>query len=141
MIFIINYIDNNTIDFIEYREKKKGIDLNLYLEMDNYSFLIIYNRTAKELNSLFNELVYLDKELGFLQDKGVLDYEDTIKYNEYTLLGQSYYERFSFLEEKIKILNIAKDRKNLNSFKDDSSSDDIHDNLFDFFDNNDDFDL
>lgn len=133
MIFIINYIDKNTIDFIEYREKKKGIDLNLYLEMDNYSFLIIYNRTAKELNSLFNELVYLDKELGFLQDKDVLDYEDTIKYSEYTLLGQSYYERFSFLEEKIKILNIAKDKKNLNSFKNNSSSDDIHDDLFDSF--------
>lgn len=133
MIFIINYIDNNTIDFIEYREKKKGIDLNLYLEMDNYSFLIIYNRTAKELNNLFNELVYLDKELGFLQDKDVLDYEDTIKYNEYTLLGQLYYERFSFLEKKIKILNIAKDKKNLNSFKDSSLQDEIHENLFDSF--------
>lgn len=141
MIFIINYIDKNTIDFIEYREKKKGIDLNLYLEMDNYSFLIIYNRTAKELNNLFNELVYLDRELGFLQDKGTLDYEDTLKYNEYTLLGQSYYERFNFLEEKIKILNVAKDNKNLNSFKDNSSSDDIHDNLFDLFDKNDEFDL
>ena len=132
---IINYIDKNTIDFIEYRESKKGIDFNLYMEMDNYYFLVIYNRTAKELNMLFNELVYLDKKLSILQDKDTLSYDDKKLYEEYTVLGQSYYKRFSFLEEKIKVLDSVKEKKNINTHKKTDDINNNYDNLFNNIDN------
>lgn len=102
---MINYMDSNTIDFIEYREMKKGIDLNLYLEMDLVYFLNIYERTAMELDNKFNELIDLDKKITFLKRKGKLDKKETQLYDTYVNLGQSYYERYSFLEDKINILD------------------------------------
>lgn len=95
------------------------------MEMDNYYFLVIYNRTAKELNMLFNELVYLDKKLSILQDKDTLSYDDKKLYEEYTVLGQLYYKRFSFLEEKIKVLDSVKEKKNISTHK---KTDDINNN-------------
>lgn len=119
---MINYIDSNTIDFIEYREMKKGIDLNLYLEMDTVYFLNIYEKTAIELDKKFNELIDLDKKITFLKRKGTLDNNETELYEKYVNLGQIYYERYSFLEDKITVLDkvisergiILFDKKDLN---------------------------
>lgn len=105
------------------------------MEMDNYYFLVIYNRTAKELNMLFNELVYLDKKLSILQDKDTLSYDDKKLYEEYTVLGQSYYKRFSFLEEKIKVLDSVKEKKNINTHKKTDDINNNYDNLFNNIDN------
>ena len=99
------------------------------MEMDNYYFLVIYNRTANEINSLFNELVYLDKQLSILQAKNTLSNEDKKLYDEYTSLGQSYYKRFSFLEEKIKVLNLVKENKNITTYNENDNSDN-YDDLF-----------
>lgn len=114
---MVNYIDYNVIDFIEYRERKKGIDLNLYLEIDNCCFLDIYNKTAKEFNILFNELVNLDKELSILQAKSNLTDIEKELYDRYTTLGKHYYERYNFLENKTNILNEVLDKKNISLYK------------------------
>lgn len=108
----MDYTDSKTIDFIEYREIKKGIDLNLYLEMDEFYFLNIYHKTAMELDEKFNELIQLDKKITFLKRKGSLNKQEEILYNEYVDLGQFHYERYSFLEDKMTILDkVLKKRK------------------------------
>lgn len=108
----MDYTDSTTIDFIEYREIKKGIDLNLYLEMDEFYFLNIYHKTAMELDEKFNELVQLDKKITFLKRKGSLNKQEEALYNEYVDLGQFHYERYSFLEDKMTILDkVLKKRK------------------------------
>lgn len=134
---MINYIDSNTIDFIEYREMKKGIDLNLYLEMDTVYFLNIYERTAIELDKKFNELIDLDKKLTFLKRKGTLNKNETELYDKYVSLGQTYYERYSFLEDKITVLDkvinergiILFDKKDLN-YQTNSNTPIVEDELF-----------
>lgn len=108
----MDYTDSKTINFIEYREIKKGIDLNLYLEMDEFYFLNIYHKTAMELDEKFNELVQLDKKITFLKRKGSLNKQEEALYNEYVDLGQFHYERYSFLEDKMTILDkVLKKRK------------------------------
>lgn len=119
----MDYTDSKTIDFIEYREMKKGIDLNLYLEMDDFYFLNIYHKTAMELDEKFNELVQLDKKITFLKRKGSLNKQEEILYNEYVDLGQFHYERYSFLEDKMTILDkVFKERKNILSNNKDLNS-------------------
>lgn len=119
----MDYTDSKTIDFIEYREMKKGIDLNLYLEMDEFYFLNIYHKTAMELDEKFNELVQLDKKITFLKRKGSLNKQEEILYNEYVDLGQFHYERYSFLEDKMTILDkVFKERKNILSNNKDLNS-------------------
>lgn len=113
---MIKYIDSNTIDFIEYREAKKGIDLNLYLEMNTLSFLNIYEKTAMELDTKFNKLIDLDKKISALKRKGKLTKIDTVLYEKYVKLGQSCYERYSFLEDKLEVLNRALEEKEITLF-------------------------
>lgn len=104
---MIKYINYNTIDFIEYREMKKGIDLNLYLTLDLYSLFRIHNEASTELESIFNELIDVDKKLTSLKRKSHLNQEDNKDISCYTNLGQLKYDRYIFLEEKIEILNKA----------------------------------
>lgn len=108
---MINYLDSNTIDFIEYRELKKGIDINLYLEMDILSFTNIYERTSMEIEYRFNELIDLDKKLSALKRKSNLTIEEKMAYEECISLGQSNYERYSFLEDKLNTLDEVRNIK------------------------------
>lgn len=123
---MIKYIDSNTIDFIEYREMKKGIDINLYMEMDMFSFVKIYERTAIEIDHKFNELIELDKKLTALSRKNSLTHKETILYDDYVNRGQIKYERYSFLEDKIAILDKVRENKGWKLFDEIDYDFDIH---------------
>lgn len=125
---MIKYIDSNTIDFIEYREMKKGIDINLYMEMDMFSFVKIYERTAIEIDHKFNELIELDKKLTALNRKNSLTHKETILYDDYVNRGQIKYERYSFLEDKIAILDKVRKNKGWKLFDEIDCDFDIHGN-------------
>lgn len=111
---MIKYIDSNTIDFIEYRESKKGIDMNFYMDMDTFSFFEIYERTSLEAEYIFEKLINLDKKLDILKRKKFLSKEDQLLYNECIELGQHYYSRYGFLDDKLRIMDMVKEKKDYN---------------------------
>lgn len=100
-----DYTNNKVIDFIEYREMKLGIDIDLYLNIDKSYFFKIYQEVSEEINATFNELVELDRKLTFLNRKNELSAKEQMLYNSYVAIGTFKYERYTFLEEKLLTLN------------------------------------
>lgn len=109
---MINYTDSKTIDFIEYRELKKGIDINLYLDMELTTLLDIYQKCIKEMDEILSNLNQLNKNLDETRKCYTISNKQKVAYNELITCGRKYYERYSFLEEKVDILEMAMERMN-----------------------------
>ena len=139
-------INSKIIDFIEYRELKKGFDINIYLNMDILSFTNIYDKTSMEIDYRFSELIELDEEISRLKRKTSLNNDDNMNYEKCLSLGQYNYERYIFLEEKMKILEEVRNINGwdlIDGFNYDSNEDSIslNDDELDRFFNYDDDDL
>lgn len=96
---------SNIIDFIEYRESKFGFDVNLYMNMDYFSFKERYDKIALEADILFDELSEFDRKISILKRKEHLSKEDEKEYSDCVDLGSIKFEEYTYIENKIIILN------------------------------------
>lgn len=109
---MINYADSKTVDFIEYRELKKGVDINLYLDMEIITLMDIYQKCIHEMDEILSNLNQLNKKLDDAKKSYIISTKQKVIYDELIISGRKYYERYNFLEEKVDILQMAMEKIN-----------------------------
>ena len=72
----------------------------------------IYQKCIKEMDDILSNLSQLNKELDDIKKGYAISTKQNTTYNELIISGRKYYERYSFLEEKVDILEMAMERMN-----------------------------